>query len=67
MRELRPERGQAVIEHGDIPGLIGAMTMAFEVPDPKLLEGLRSGQLVDFELEYSEGRYQIVKISALAQ
>jgi protein SCO1/2 len=67
VRELRPDRGQAVIEHGDIPGLMGAMTMAFEVPDPKLLEGLQSGQLVDFELEYNDGHYQIIKISALPE
>ncbi len=64
VRELRPDRGQAVIEHGDIPGLMPGMTMAFEMNEPEMFAGLRSGQLVDFDLESDEGRYRIVKISA---
>ncbi len=64
LRELRPERGQAVIEHGDIPGVMPAMTMAFDVSERGMLDGLRSGQLVDFSLERNQGQYQIVKISA---
>ena len=64
VRELRLEQGQAVIEHDDIPGLMPAMTMAFDVAEPGMLEGLRSGQRVDFSLEHAQGRYQIVQISA---
>ncbi len=64
VRELRREQGQAVIEHGDIPGLMPAMTMAFDVPEPGMLDGLRPGQRVDFSLERTQGQYQIVTISA---
>jgi Cu/Ag efflux protein CusF len=31
---------QITLEHGDIAGLMKAMTMTFEVADPKLLEGV---------------------------
>ena len=41
-----------------------AHAMAFDVAEPGMLEGLRSGQRVDFSLEHAQGRYQIVQISA---
>jgi protein SCO1/2 len=67
VRELRPERGQAVIEHGEISSLMPAMTMAFELTRPEMFAGLQSGQRVNFDLEHSGGRYQIVKISARSE
>jgi protein SCO1/2 len=68
VRELRPEHGEAVIEHGDIPGLMPGMTMAFQMTEPALFAGLHTGQLVDFDLKGDpQGRYQIVKISARSE
>lgn len=62
LRGVDAEKGEVVIEHGEIPGLMMAMTMSFEVADRKLLEGLSPGQAVDFRVEHSQGRYRILEI-----
>jgi Cu/Ag efflux protein CusF len=58
--------GRIVIEHGDIPGVMKAMTMEFEI-DPALLAGIESGDRVAFALEYKGGRYQVVEIREQAE
>jgi Cu/Ag efflux protein CusF len=50
--------GRIVIEHGDIPGVMKAMTMEFEI-EPELLKGIESGDRVVFAIEAEGGRYQI--------
>ena len=55
----RAER-QVVIEHDDIPELMPAMTMNFEVPDPALLATLAPGQVIDFEIEFDGRAYRVV-------
>ena len=37
VHEVDVVNGQAVIEHDEIPGLMSAMTMRFDVPDPAVL------------------------------
>ena len=61
--EVHAERGQIVIKHEDIPELMMAMTMTFEVADRTMLEGLSPGQRVDFRVEHAEGRYRILAIN----
>ena len=56
--------GRIVIEHGDIPGVMQAMTMEFEIPS-ELLEGIESGDRVDFRLESIGGRYRGTEIAEL--
>ena len=60
VREVDLASGQAVIEHEDIPGLMSAMTMSFDVPDAALLAQLAPGQHIDFDLEVTERSYRIV-------
>jgi Cu/Ag efflux protein CusF len=43
------ERG-VTIDHQDIPGLMSAMTMAFEVREPAVLQGIAAGDAVEFTL-----------------
>jgi protein SCO1/2 len=74
----RDER-QVVIEHGEIPDLMPAMTMNFDVPDPALLARLQPGQVIDFALRKRGRSFAIVgaevvggaegggSVSALAQ
>ena len=40
VRDVRLDDGQVVIEHEQIPGLMEAMTMSFDVPDRALLDDL---------------------------
>lgn len=48
--EIRGTNNEAVIRHDRIPGYMEAMTMPFDVKDPQLLNGLRSGDAVKFKL-----------------
>lgn len=53
---------QVTIEHGDIPGLMKAMTMTFSVADPVELEGVEPGSRVEFEVRYEQGRYTVTDL-----
>ncbi len=63
VREVKSEARQIVIDHEEIPGLMMAMTMGFDVEDPELLEGISPGQAIGFDVVYSEGRYRITAIT----
>jgi Cu/Ag efflux protein CusF len=43
-----------VIDHGDIPGYMHAMTMGFRVVSPALLTGLKAGDRVRFTIGAQE-------------
>jgi len=62
----RDER-QVVIEHGEIPDLMPAMTMNFDVPDAALLATLAPGQVIDFEVEFDGHAYRVVAAEVLSQ
>jgi len=62
----RDER-QVVIDHEDIPDLMPAMTMNFEVLDPALLAALAPGQVIDFEVEFDGHAYRVVSARVLSQ
>ena len=49
-----PNTQQLVIEHGDIKGLMDAMTMGFQVASPALLAGLKAGDRVRFTIDAQE-------------
>ena len=52
--------GKVTLAHEDIPGFMNAMTMAFDVKDPSLLEQLAVGQEVEFALIVeADGTYYI--------
>jgi Cu/Ag efflux protein CusF len=54
------EGGQVTLAHEDIPGFMNAMTMAFDVKNPSLLEQLTVGQEVQFSLAVeADGTYYI--------
>lgn len=50
IEKIDPEAAQLLIAHDPIPGYMPAMTMNFDVEDPKLLEGLSAGARVHFDL-----------------
>jgi Cu/Ag efflux protein CusF len=49
-----PDAQQVVIDHGDIPGYMRAMTMGFRVVSPALLTGLKAGDRVRFTIGAQE-------------
>ncbi|MCC6642579.1 MAG: SCO family protein [Deltaproteobacteria bacterium] len=60
VHEVRPDLRQIVIAHEDIPGLMPAMTMSFDVPDVALLSTLTAGQKVRFRVSHPGQSYRIV-------
>jgi thiol-disulfide isomerase/thioredoxin len=48
---LDRSKGTVTLDHGPIPGLMGAMRMEFPVRDRELLQGLQVGAVVRFSLE----------------
>lgn len=62
---VHPDLRQVVLDHEDIPGLMPAMTMSFDVPDPAILEGIEPGQRVRFRLSFDGRSYRVVSIERL--
>ena len=62
VREVEPALHQVVIEHEDIPGLMPAMTMNFDVPDPALLAQAKPGEAVEFEVAFDGRSYRITRL-----
>jgi Cu/Ag efflux protein CusF len=54
---------QVTIDHGEIPGLMGAMTMTFDVADAALLQGIETGSQVRFAVEYQNGTYRVTELA----
>jgi Cu/Ag efflux protein CusF len=53
---------QVTIDHGEIPGLMGAMTMTFNVADAALLQGIEAGSQVRFSVQYENGEYLVTAL-----
>ena len=64
--EVRADLGQVMIDHEDIPGLMPAMTMNFDV-DPEILAGLAPGDAVRFRLTREAEIYKVVTISKIGE
>ncbi len=48
---VMPEKSQIVVDHKDIPGVMGAMTMGYTVTPPSLLAPLKAGDAIRFTLD----------------
>jgi protein SCO1/2 len=51
------------VKHGDIPGLMPAMTMTYQVALPKEIESLRPGDKISADLVVSENKARLEKIA----
>jgi protein SCO1/2 len=60
---VHADRGEITIRHGDIEGLMPAMTMSFPVADPALLEGRQPGDLVAGTLEVSDALGRLIALT----
>ena len=65
VRDVVREDGQVVIEHDDIPDLMSAMTMSFDVPDAALLGRMEKGMVVSFTLRRVDRSFHIVAFEAI--
>ena len=67
VEEVKPALGQVVIQHGEIVGLMEAMTMNFAVPDPELLGMLAPGQKIEFEVRFTGRSYDVVSAKVVGE
>jgi protein SCO1/2 len=51
-----------VVKHGEIPGLMPAMTMTYAVADAKRIQNLRPGDKMSADLVVSENKGRLEKI-----
>ena len=65
VRAIAADQATITLEHGDIPGLMQAMTMEFAVAEPAQLAGLAVGETVAFHLVYAEGAYTITALQEI--
>ena len=59
---LKPAVPSVEIDHEDIPGLMPAMEMEFHVKDKSLLNGLQTGDRVEFTVENGVRGIQVTAI-----
>lgn len=62
-----PQRQSITVKHGDIPGLMPAMTMSYLVADPKQVESLKPGDKITADLVVSEEKGRLEKIILVAK
>jgi Cu/Ag efflux protein CusF len=60
-----PQRGTITLKHGEIPGLMPAMTMSYIVDDPKQLEALKPGDKISADLVISDSKGRLEKVVLL--
>jgi protein SCO1 len=57
-----PAKKLLTVKHGDIPGLMPAMTMTYQVAEPKQIESLQPGDKITADLVVSESKGRLEKI-----
>jgi Cu/Ag efflux protein CusF len=57
-----PSKPSVKLDHEDIPGLMKGMEMSFDVENPKVLEGLQPGEVVQGRLKVESGKYVITHL-----
>lgn len=67
VEDVDRENAQVLIEHGDIAGLMSAMTMNFAVPDAALLAKLERGQVIDFVVDFTGRSYDVVAVEVVGE
>jgi len=66
IQEIELAERRIVIEHQDIPGVMMAMTMAFELEASVDAGSVHAGDEVEFTVTQRDGLYLITRLSALA-
>jgi protein SCO1/2 len=55
------------VKHGDIPGLMPAMTMTYQVAEPKQIQTLQPGDKISADLVVSENKGRLEKIALVSK
>ena len=55
------------VKHGDIPGLMPAMTMTYQVAEPKQMQTLQPGDKITADLVVSENKGRLERIAVVSK
>ena len=59
-----PRVNRLIVSHPEIKGFMPAMEMSYPVSAPKLLEGLKSGDQIEFTIDAASSTITEVKVIA---
>ncbi len=62
VRGISTEANLLFVTHDALPGLMSSMTMGFRANDPKLLQGLNPGDLIQFTVKESGNQLVVVAV-----
>lgn len=65
IQHIAPDGASIRIAHQDIPGFMQAMTMDFELKDPTVLTGAKVGDEVEFTLEKTSDRLDVIALHVI--
>lgn len=65
--QINPDAKSMTLKHGEIPGLMPAMTMTYLVAEPKEIEKLKPGDVVSADLVVSDSKGRLEKIALVKQ
>lgn len=52
VKSIPPNKKQIVIDHGEIPGFMRAMTMPFNLPDSNMVNGIKPNDSISMTIQY---------------
>lgn len=67
IKKIDAESGKLTIDHEDIPGYMTAMEMNEAVSDKKMLEAIKIGDKVEFEIERTGSALLITKLTKIGE
>ena len=67
IKAIDRENGKITIDHDDIPGYMSAMEMNEAVSDKKLLETVKVGDRVEFEIERTGAKIVVTKLDKIGE
>jgi len=67
VHDVQRAQRQVLVEHEDIPGLMPAMTMSFDVANDEVAARLRPGQVIDFDLAFDGSGYVLVDFEVVGE
>lgn len=67
VKKVDPESGKITIDHEDIAGYMSAMQMTESVSEKSVLENVKAGDQVSFEIERNGAKLVITKITKIGE
>jgi Cu/Ag efflux protein CusF len=67
VKSVDPDAGKITIDHEDIPGYMAAMQLNEAVRDAKMLETIKPGDKVEFEIERTGAKIVVTKLTKIGE